>query len=72
MKRTYIGHSDSLGRIAFIDEWDDPDAPFCSVCGKDPARGCPHVGTPEYGRQAQVFFGRPDESGLRALREKQG
>lgn len=57
MKRTILTHPDGLGRVMYLGEWFDPDKPYCGVCGEDPKLNCPHVGTREYGRCAQVFFG---------------
>lgn len=57
--RTLLSEPDSLGRRQYEDRWYNPNNAYCSVCGRDPQLGCEHVGTPEYGRRAQVFFGVP-------------
>lgn len=59
MKRTILSEPDRLGRFLFIEQWFNPDKPYCGVCGKDPKQNCEHIGTKEYGRCAQVFFTKP-------------
>jgi len=58
MKRTILSKPDSLGRVMYLDEWHDPDKPYCGVCGTDPAQKCKHAGTIAYGQCAQIFFAK--------------
>ena len=51
-----LSSPDSMGRYVYFVDWDNPTKAYCGVCGKDPARQCEHVGTPEYGKCAQIFF----------------
>ena len=48
---------DQQGRYSYLKRWNDASKPFCAVCGRCANRKCPHHGTPEYGRCAQMFFG---------------
>lgn len=46
---------DSFGRYLYTLRWHDPSKLWCAVCGRARQLGCEHLGTPEYGRCAQVF-----------------